>query len=215
MFCTKCGAMVSDEVKFCPMCGSSIERDNSNAKTVYIDPNAPAQAYEEACYETEIYDSEEEYSPLDKAAQAAGIKCNFSIESVLAIILLLFAGIALQCDTFRIGFYGFSTSSSLYQMIDMPFLRVIAIILYIAAIAFAMLPLVLKAKPQLPSIIVPMVCSALTVLLVCIVWISGGGKGGMFITEFGLTFAGWVAVLMSGANIAINLLNLISKKGSL
>lgn len=212
MFCTKCGAMVSDEVKFCPMCGSSIEIDSSNAKTVYIDPNAPAQTYEEPSFETDVYDSEGAESPLDKAAQAAGIKCSFSIESLLTVILLLFAGVALQCNTFRLGLYGFSTASSLYRIIDMPFLRVIAILLYIASIAVAMLPLILKTKPQLPSVIVPMVCSALTILLIGIVWIVGCIEGGRFITEFGLTFAGWVAVLMSGANIAINLLNLISKK---
>jgi uncharacterized membrane protein YvbJ len=30
MYCTKCGANFSDDVKFCPYCGSSVENTNGN-----------------------------------------------------------------------------------------------------------------------------------------------------------------------------------------
>ena len=198
MFCPNCGKQLPDDARFCGGCGARMEAPkpapDANKTPVGIKipvPNIPL--------------SGNRMEELKK-------RSLFFFGSLVTLLLALFFLLGNQLKG-KVSLFGYTETQNFSMFMDHNFWKVLFILLFLAAIAVALLPLITGGKWKLWNQIPAAAVSALSVLWLLIVFIAAKiemrnyGFGSS--AKLGLSFAGVMLLLLNFATIALSALTFL------
>lgn len=192
MFCPNCGKQLPDDAKFCGGCGNRLEAPQQAPAA----PAAPA---------------------APKAAPSLAVdglkgRSLFFFGSLATALITLFFLFGKQIRA-KVEFWGMSETEKFSMFMDHNFWKVLFILLFLAAIVVALLPLITGGKWKLWNQIPVAAVSALSVLWLVIVTIAAKvemnkyGYGSM--AKVGLSFGGVLFLLLNFGTIALSVLSFL------
>lgn len=198
MFCPNCGKQLPDDAKFCGGCGTRMEAPkpapDANKPPVGIKipvPNIPL--------------SGNRMEELKK-------RSLFFFGSLVTLLLALFFLLGNQLKG-KVSLFGYTETQNFSMFMDHNFWKVLFILLFLAAIVVALLPLITGGKWKLWNQIPAAAVSALSVLWLLIVFVAAKiemrnyGFGSS--AKLGLSFAGVMLLLLDFGTIALSVLSFL------
>ena len=195
MFCPNCGKQLPDDAKFCGGCGNRMEAPKQ-APAAPAAPTAPA---------------------APKAAPSLsvdGLKSRslFIFGSLATALIALFFLFGKQIKA-KVELWGFTETEKFSMFMDHNFWLVLFILLFVAAIAVALLPLITGGKWKLWNQIPVAAVSALAVLFLLIVTIAAKVEMNKYgfgsSAKVGFSFGGVLFLLLNFGTIALSVLSFL------
>ena len=198
MFCPNCGKQLPDDARFCGGCGTKVEAA-PQAPAAPKAPTGPKLSAPNSLLSGNLLDSLKNRS-------------LFFFGSLATTLLALFFLLGKQIKA-SVSFMGYTESQNASMFEDLTFWKVLFILLHLAAIAVALLPLILDGKWKLWNQIPVAGVAALTVLwmlvvlIILLVEIKEYGFGSA--AKVGLSFSGVVLLLLDFGTIALSVLSFL------
>ena len=197
MFCPNCGKQLPDDARFCGGCGNRLETPKEMPP---VSEAVPVMTVPKTAF-SGIH--------LDELKNR-NLFFFGSLASLFVTMLFLF-GKQIRA---KISLFGFTETQNFSMFLDHNFWKFVFIVLFLGAIAVALLPLVLDGKWKLWNQIPAAGVSAVSVLWLLIVLVvarvelnkQGFGSG---MTKIGFSFGGVVFLLLNFATIALSALSFL------
>ena len=199
MFCPNCGKQLPDDARFCGGCGNQMEapRKEPDVKVYYPGP------------EHRVPKAASSSIRLDELKNR-NLFFFGSLVTLFVAMLFLF-GKQIRA---KVSLWGFTEIETFSMFMDHNFWKVLFILLYLGAIAVALLPLIIGGKWKLWNQIPAAGVSGLGVLWLLIVLIAakvelsnqGFGSG---MAKIGFSFGGVVFLLLNFGTVALSVLSFL------
>lgn len=175
MFCGKCGKEIQGNSQFCPECGTKVDTNGKHSINL------------------------SSYGVGDALAKNRSFIANIVLIVSLIVGLLLEGGGIFRVTTVLSGYFGDlgTMEYGLLDLFEQSILNTIMVLLYIAAIAAAIIPL-FKKKP-LHRILnnITVLAPTLAILTLILIVVIESQDGGSSYYKFAVTAKGWFLVLFS------------------
>jgi hypothetical protein len=184
MFCNKCGKETVGDEKYCTQCGTKLERQN-------INPGGEGGAYGNG----------------NKVHIGQNPNALWAADAILFIL----SWVLMLTKTFTASVWGFGESISIFELIELNWLKVVFIFVSLAASVLELMPAATK-KTDMINIAVPMIVSGISLIGLIIVEIEGLSQAGGLGASFSFSFSGWLALICCICTILLKIKILSEKK---
>lgn len=210
MFCPHCGKQIPDDARFCGGCGAQVGAPKK-APVVNKPPVAPKISVPKI--------SVPNITLPGGRMEELKTRSLFFFGSLLTMFLSIFFTLGMHLEA-KATLWGITETERTSAFLDVPVLKVLSIILFVAGIVLALLPLIIGGKWKLWNQIPAVGAAGLNTLWLLFVLIASklaarNSGYGSNLVKVHLTFGGVMFLLLNVATIALSVMSFLkdSKNG--